>query len=423
MKKLLCLLMCVPLFGRAQDKNKGIKFEQGLSWEQVKAKAKAENKYIFVDCYATWCGPCKEMDRDVYPAKKIGALVDSMFIAVKMQMDTSKADDLEIKTRYADAHYISEQYKISSMPTYLFFSPAGKLVHRDEAFKTVDQFAQVLKNAINPHQQLYTLLDNYWNGVINRERVPDLALTLRKFDPRLGDSIAQKYVENNLADQAQPLYTKSTTDFIAQFPDLLYSSKAAWNFFYRHRRMVDSVQQAPGFANSVINNAINTVEVYPALNFASQHGTEPDWRAIDKSIKSKFDAGFARESVLDAKINWYKNKKDWISYIKCLESREDLVGIDKMDPEALNNDAWDVFQYSNNPKQLRKALSWSDLALKKANDHVHIVAWTDTKANLLYKLNRKQEAIELETQVVAMEHKYAAFAQTLEKMKKGLPTW
>ena len=44
---------------------KGIHFEQGLSWKDILAKAKAEHKYIFVDCYATWCGPCKYMDKNV----------------------------------------------------------------------------------------------------------------------------------------------------------------------------------------------------------------------------------------------------------------------------------------------------------------------------------------------------------------------
>ncbi len=44
---------------QSKDSSKVIHFENGLSWEQIKEKAKAEHKYIFVDCYATWCGPCK----------------------------------------------------------------------------------------------------------------------------------------------------------------------------------------------------------------------------------------------------------------------------------------------------------------------------------------------------------------------------
>ena len=44
MKKIWCLLTCLPILAIAQSK--GIRFEQGLTWEQVKMKAKAENKQI-----------------------------------------------------------------------------------------------------------------------------------------------------------------------------------------------------------------------------------------------------------------------------------------------------------------------------------------------------------------------------------------
>ena len=60
----------------------GIKFEEGLSWEQVKQKAKTENKFIFVDCYATWCAPCKMMDKYVYQNDTVGEFVKDKFIYV-----------------------------------------------------------------------------------------------------------------------------------------------------------------------------------------------------------------------------------------------------------------------------------------------------------------------------------------------------
>ncbi len=54
------LLINVALFAQ------GIKFEKTLSWPEICEKAQKENKYIFVDCYTTWCGPCKKMDQEVY---------------------------------------------------------------------------------------------------------------------------------------------------------------------------------------------------------------------------------------------------------------------------------------------------------------------------------------------------------------------
>ncbi|MBL7708461.1 MAG: thioredoxin family protein, partial [Chitinophagaceae bacterium] len=59
MKKTTLLFLLFPLFALAQN-NSGIQF-QNLSWSQLLAKAKTENKLIFVDAFTTWCGPCKQM--------------------------------------------------------------------------------------------------------------------------------------------------------------------------------------------------------------------------------------------------------------------------------------------------------------------------------------------------------------------------
>ncbi|MDQ2721558.1 MAG: thioredoxin domain-containing protein [Bacteroidota bacterium] len=62
-----------------QAQEKGIKFEHGITWSQVLAKAKTENKYIFVDCYTTWCGPCKQMDATVFPVEDVGNFFNKFY--------------------------------------------------------------------------------------------------------------------------------------------------------------------------------------------------------------------------------------------------------------------------------------------------------------------------------------------------------
>ena len=68
----IMLLLVIGAFNPtiAQENNKGIVFAEGLSWETVLQKAKQENKYIFMDCYTTWCGPCKMLAKNVFPREE-----------------------------------------------------------------------------------------------------------------------------------------------------------------------------------------------------------------------------------------------------------------------------------------------------------------------------------------------------------------
>ncbi len=77
MKRLSSLMVFfIPLilFSQSDTSSKGIKFEEGLNWQQVKEKAEKDQKYIFVDCYATRCAPCKQMEKEVYPFRQSGCL-------------------------------------------------------------------------------------------------------------------------------------------------------------------------------------------------------------------------------------------------------------------------------------------------------------------------------------------------------------
>src|SRR5437868_3744890 len=127
MRKIIAFLTIMPtlLYAQITTNDSGIHFQHGLSWEQVKIKAKAENKFIFLDCYATWCGPCKWMDLNVYPKDSIGQYMNERFISVKMQMDSSKNDNEEIKSWYASSKKIKNEFEVNAFPTFLFFNHNG----------------------------------------------------------------------------------------------------------------------------------------------------------------------------------------------------------------------------------------------------------------------------------------------------------
>src|SRR5580700_4668739 len=152
MKQLtIILIVALSVATRAlsqSDTTKGIAFAHGLNWQEVLQKAKQENKYVFVDCYATWCAPCKYMDKKVYPVDSVGTFMNANFISVRVQMDSTRNDDDETQKWYSSAHDIQQKYHIGAFPSYLFFSSDGHAVHMDIGGKGIEDFLSVVKAAL-----------------------------------------------------------------------------------------------------------------------------------------------------------------------------------------------------------------------------------------------------------------------------------
>lgn len=65
---------------------KGIQFTQ-LEWKKILNKASKDEKLIFIDCYTTWCGPCKLMAKNVFTDSEVGHFFNEHFINVKLDME------------------------------------------------------------------------------------------------------------------------------------------------------------------------------------------------------------------------------------------------------------------------------------------------------------------------------------------------
>lgn len=63
-----------------------MKFEEP-DFKTVLAKAEKENKLVFFDAYAVWCGPCKLMVKNIFPLETVGDFYNANFINVKIDME------------------------------------------------------------------------------------------------------------------------------------------------------------------------------------------------------------------------------------------------------------------------------------------------------------------------------------------------
>jgi len=407
MKQILGLLLLLPFLGQAQ----GVKFEDGLSWDQVKAKAKAENKYILVDCFTTWCGPCKAMEKNVYPNDTVGNAVNSKFIAVKMQIDTSKQDNDDVKARYADAHYISEQYKINAYPTFLFFTPDGKLVHRDLGYKKKAEFIALTNDAVDPKKQYYTMKENYEHGKKDYVVMPGLARMARDFGEKdFSNTVATQYI-NHLSKK--DIFEKENLQFIKEFTRS--AKDPGFSILYKNVEKVDNIL-GKDEAEATITSAIDHDEIRPN----TKKGMTPDWNAIQKGTAKYGKLG--EETLMQSQMLYAVNNNDWALFNKVTKPWLEQYGSKRKwingNAMLLNNVAWAAFEQTTDKQGLEGALAMSSMTIEKGGP----TEW-DTYANLLYKLGQKGKALEWESKAAAGAKNDKGIQEAYEKMKKGEQTW
>jgi thioredoxin 1 len=107
----------LSFFSPAQEKsgNAGIVFFNG-SFKEALTKAKKENKYLFLDAYASWCVPCKTMEAEVYSDSTVGKYFNEKFVAIKIDMEKGEGPQLAKRLTSIDGY-----------PSLLFFDSQGHL--------------------------------------------------------------------------------------------------------------------------------------------------------------------------------------------------------------------------------------------------------------------------------------------------------
>lgn len=147
------------------SQGQGIKFEQPASWQQILTLAKSENKYVFVDCFATWCGPCKYLAKQIFPQPQVGDFMNERFINYSMQMDSTVHDVEELKLLYPEVKVFMKTFNITAFPTLLFFSPEGELIYQYTGdFGVASSFIDVASKALDKDEQYFFMLNEYNEG-------------------------------------------------------------------------------------------------------------------------------------------------------------------------------------------------------------------------------------------------------------------
>lgn len=165
----------------------GIEFFHG-TWEEALVKAQQEDKPIFVDAYASWCGPCKQMASNVFPQPEVGEVFNANFINMKLDMEKPEAASFRVN------------HSVRAYPTLFFLDSKGETIHTVVGGQKPDGLISHARTAMSKVDDLSVYEAKYAAG----EREPNFVFNYVRALVRQGQPHL-KVANDQLREQSEQL--------------------------------------------------------------------------------------------------------------------------------------------------------------------------------------------------------------------------
>ena len=201
----LCLALIAAMVMGAEAQNRSITFEQTQEWKKIVKKAKKEKKLIFIDCYTSWCGPCKMLASKVFTQDVVADYFNATFVNAKFDMEKDE-----------DGVMLKDKYGVKAFPTLLFIDPVTQeAVHRMVGAGEAEWLIAGAKLANDPENNLSAMMKRYAAG----ERGADF---LKQYLPALASAYMEEEVGKVAAEylnalSLDELATKDSWDLINKY--------------------------------------------------------------------------------------------------------------------------------------------------------------------------------------------------------------
>ena len=265
----------------------GIEFEK-TTWEEALKKAQEEDKILFVDAYAQWCGPCKTMSRNVFTDDAVGAYYNKNFVNLKLDMDTP------------DGASFNKKYKVTAYPTLIFLDGSGKLVKKSVGGKKIEDFLDLGELALRSNDKSGEYAEKYDSGVRDFNTVYGYVKALNNVGkPSL--KIANEYLssEHNMSAKQEALFVyESAIEADSRIFDQLIEHK---------ERIIEEVGQED-FEEKVISACKTTLD----------KGVEYDMKMLYDEALEKCEKAIGKSAAvqnLKFEMDYYHQMRDEEKYL------------------------------------------------------------------------------------------------------------
>ncbi|MFN7118889.1 MAG: thioredoxin domain-containing protein [Saprospiraceae bacterium] len=361
MKNILIVLITLLWSFGAWAQEGGIQFHKDAKWADLLAKAKTENKLIFLDAYATWCGPCKWMDSYVFKNEEVGNFYNANFINAKIDME--KGEGLELAKRYS----------VEAYPTILYVDGNGAVMHRVVGSKEAEAFLETGRTALDPNKRLASLEKRFDAG----DRDPAfIAMLMTAFSesmhPRAAE-VTEFYLDSkptNVSPENMMLILNNVSG----------TDSKGFKFVLENRAKIEKEFGVQSFMN-VVQQAILT-EAFPN----AQLGEMPSMEEIKKAYQAKLEPALAAQAIAYFEMNLYRAQQDNENFGK--KAVEYYKKYPSNDWGELNTLAWSFYEQVDDKKLLKEALKWAQQSVKLESNFYN----NDTLAALYFKTGDKKNA-------------------------------
>ncbi|MEM6700938.1 MAG: thioredoxin family protein, partial [Bacteroidota bacterium] len=287
------------LFSTLNLHAKGIEFFHG-TWEEALEKAEAEEKIIFVDAYAEWCGPCKRMARNVFTDSEVGGFYNQNFINLKMDME--KPENATFR----------KGYPVAAFPTLYFIDFTGDVVHQVKGAQSVEQFIQLGKSVVNKTDRSDFYAEAYENG----DRSPELVYNYLRALNKVGEPSLK--IANEYLKVQKDLTTTKNLQFILEATTAVDSR--IFDLLIKHRTTIEQVTSEQIVKDRIEQAAKTTLD--KSIAYESEDLLKEAQEKMKKYHPEQANFFFLDSEMLYAKSVNDANRhlKAWSKYVRTVPS-------------------------------------------------------------------------------------------------------
>lgn len=277
-----------------------INFEK-LTLTQAKEKAVKENKVIYVDLSATWCGPCQQMKKTTFNDDVVADYMNKNFISICFECDIDETLSMEYR----------DKYRSTAFPTHLLIDSKGELIHKFVGFHPSQTFMEELKKAVSGAKGLGYYTQKYKDGERSSEFMGEYITLLAKANEGAAASeLASGYLDALPLDQ---LTTPQNFMLVYEFVRDI-SSPVAQKIIKNKDKVIKSIGQSDYDTYLYMLWTIKADSYIKEIDGKRSY----DEKGFDECMKEMNATGFskAKDIQLGASVRNILFMKDWTSFLK-----------------------------------------------------------------------------------------------------------